>query len=86
MNVGSAVVLSSGMDRFVGLRLSRLRESLELSQGAFAEQLGVGADEIARMEKGERRLGAALMFELCVRFRLRPRYFFESLGSAREAR
>jgi transcriptional regulator with XRE-family HTH domain len=56
---------SSAVDAYIGARMREGRLALKMSQAALGEKLGVTFQQIQKYEKGENRVSAARLFEIC---------------------
>ena len=74
---------TNDVDRHVGRRLRLVRELNSLSQGEFAQRLGINTDELARYEIGEERIPASQLFNAASGFEVPGAWFFEDLASTR---
>jgi transcriptional regulator with XRE-family HTH domain len=56
---------SSAVDAYIGARMREGRLVLKMSQTALGEKLGVSFQQIQKYEKGENRVSAARLFDIC---------------------
>jgi transcriptional regulator with XRE-family HTH domain len=56
---------ASAVDRYIGARMRDGRLALKMSQTALGEKLDVTFQQIQKYEKGENRVSAARLFEIC---------------------
>ena len=56
---------SSAVDAYIGARMREGRLALKMSQTVLGEKLGVTFQQIQKYEKGENRVSAARLFEIC---------------------
>lgn len=49
----------------IGVRLARIRESLNLSQAELAEQIGISSRSYQNYEQGKREFPTSLVYQLC---------------------
>jgi transcriptional regulator with XRE-family HTH domain len=69
----------SSIDRMVGVNLRAIREYKGYSQIALAQVLGVTFQQLQKYEKGENRLSAERLYEVCRLFQLPYDCFFHGL-------
>ena len=72
-------------DRVVGRRMTLRRDSLQLTQGEFAQQLGVSVEQLCRYEAGQERLGPALLIQAARILNVNFAWFFDHLSIAESA-
>ena len=61
-------------------RVCILRKSLNLSQEAFGNRLGVTGATISRLEKGERSITEQMIIAICREFNVSRAWFVEGVG------
>lgn len=70
----------------LGRRLRRLRKERRWSHGQLAERAGIEAQDLARIERGEIRLGVEALFRLLTAFELGPAEIRELMAARRGER
>ena len=63
-----------------GMRLKRIRDSLGMNQGPFAESLGLKQSHLSKIEKEKMAIPADAAAELFRRYRIHPNWFFFGEG------
>lgn len=71
--------LGHPIDVYVGQRVCQLRRQRGLSQQQLADKLGIPVKEVDGYERGTRRAGAAILFDLARVFDVGAGYFLSSL-------
>jgi DNA-binding XRE family transcriptional regulator len=56
---------AGAVDRYIGARMREQRLALNISQADLGKKLGVSLQQIQKYEKGENRVSAARLFEIC---------------------
>ncbi len=69
------------IDAHVGGRVRERRETLGISQGAIARELGLTFSQVQKYEKGTNRIGAGRLFMLSQALGVPVQYFFEGLAA-----
>lgn len=64
----------------LGKRVARIREELNLSQGAFAEILNLNVAYISLLENGKARPGIKFVFNISSKFNVDPNYLLNGEG------
>ncbi len=70
------------VDIHVGARVRECRRSLDISQRALGECLGLTFQQIQKYEKGTNRISASKLWALSHFFKVPVEWFFEGLGKA----
>lgn len=65
------------IDHHIGTRLRARRDLLRLEPELVAHKLNISPAALLAMERGEKRIGAALLFELASLLDVPLRYFFD---------
>jgi len=63
----------------VGANLRMMRTANKMSQTALGDQVGVTFQQIQKYERGDNRIGASRMWQLCQIFSCKPGDFFAGL-------
>jgi transcriptional regulator with XRE-family HTH domain len=53
------------VDAYISARIRERRQELDMSQDALAKSLGITFQQIQKYERGENRISAARLFEIC---------------------
>ena len=56
---------ASAVDEFIGMRMRKRRQDLNMSQIALGEQLGVSSQQVQKYESGKNRVSAGRLFDIC---------------------
>ena len=56
---------SSAVDGFIGMRMRKRRQDLNMTQTALAEKLGVSTQQVQKYESGKNRVSAGRLFDIC---------------------
>jgi transcriptional regulator with XRE-family HTH domain len=56
---------AGAVDRYIGARMRKQRLALEMSQAQLGKKLGVSFQQIQKYERGQNRVSAARLFEIC---------------------
>lgn len=67
------------VDRYVSARIRLRRQTLKVSQGALAADLGVTFQQVRKYETGANRIAASMLHAAARVLRTTPEWFFEGL-------
>jgi transcriptional regulator with XRE-family HTH domain len=70
---------ANSIDKHIGMRVRRTREFREMSQEAFAADLGLSLHQVKKFESGFERIGASQLAAICKSLQVRPSFFFADL-------
>jgi transcriptional regulator with XRE-family HTH domain len=56
---------ATAVDAYIGARMRERRQELDMSQDTLAKTLGITFQQIQKYERGENRVSAARLFEIC---------------------
>jgi transcriptional regulator with XRE-family HTH domain len=56
---------ATAVDAYIGERIRERRQELEISQHALGKALGVTFQQIQKYERGQNRVSAARLFDIC---------------------
>ena len=70
---------ANSIDKHIGMRVRRTREFREMSQEAFAIELGLSLHQVKKFEGGFERVGASQLAAICKCLQVRPSFFFADL-------
>lgn len=73
------------MDKHIGRLIRKAREHLKLTVEDVAEELGISADRLLRIEFGEFRPTPYQLLSLCAVLRVQPSWFFPEVWTPDEA-
>lgn len=65
------------VDVFVGNRVKRRREALDISQGALGKAIGRSLQQVQKYEKAYDRISASVLWEISRQLGVPVSYFFE---------
>jgi transcriptional regulator with XRE-family HTH domain len=77
---------ANSIDKHIGMRVRRTREFREMSQEAFAADLGLSLHQVKKFESGFERIGASQLAAICKSLQVRPSFFFADLKVKSAAR
>lgn len=67
------------IDQWVGLRLKRRRDQMDISQDELGKKIGLTFQQVQKYEKGANRISASTMLRIAVCLNITPDYFYEGL-------
>jgi transcriptional regulator with XRE-family HTH domain len=70
---------STPIDAYVGRRLKQRREGMGMSQDRLGELLGISFQQVQKYERGQNRVGASRLFQLCGILGVEAGFFFDGL-------